>query len=100
MSDENASVTTESAFASAFTICGGSASVGRPRDDARDAVAHVVRGGVDVAVHVELDADLRALVLAVGLDLEDAFDAGDGVLDDLRDLGLDDRGGRAAIAPS
>ncbi len=64
---------------------------------ARDAVAHVVGRGVDVAVDVELDADLRALVLAVGFDLEDALDAGDGVLDDLRDLGLDDRGRRAAI---
>ena len=62
---------------------------------ARDAVAHVVGRGVDVAVDVELDADLRALVLAVGLDLEDALDAGDRVLDDLRDLGFDDRGAEA-----
>ena len=67
------------------------------RDDARDAVAHVVRGRVDVAAHVELDSDLGALVLAVGFDLDDAFDAGDRVLDDLRDLGLDDGRGRAAV---
>ena len=31
VSDENASVTTESALASALTICGGSASGGKPR---------------------------------------------------------------------
>ena len=65
--------------------------------DARDTVAHVVGRGVDVAVDVELDTDLRALVLAVGFELEDALDAGDRVLDDLRDLGLDDRRRRAAI---
>ena len=61
----------------------------QPADHARDAIAHVVGGVVDVAVHVELDADLGALVLAVGLDLEDSFDAGDRVLDGLRDLRFD-----------
>src|SRR5690606_40547001 len=65
--------------------------------DGRDAVADVVGGRVDVAVDVELDAYLGALVLAVGLDLEDAFDAGDGVLDDLRDFRLDDRGRGTAV---
>src|SRR5690606_35419203 len=64
---------------------------------ARDAVANVVRGRVDVAAYVELDTDLRALILAVGFDLEDAFDAGDRVLDDLRDLRFDDRRGGAAV---
>jgi hypothetical protein len=66
-------------------------------DHARDAVAHVVRRGVDVAVDVELDANLRALVFAIGLDLQDPLDAGDRVLDDLRYLGFDDRGRRAAV---
>ena len=36
-------------------------------------------GGVDVAVDVELDADLRALVLAIGFDLEDALDLAKGL---------------------
>ena len=66
-------------------------------NDTRDTVADVVGGGIDVAVDVELDADLRTLVFAVGLDLQDSLDARDGVLDDLRNLGLDDRGRRAAI---
>ena len=59
------------------------------RDDPGDAIAHVVRGRVDVAAHVELDAHLRALVLAVGLYFYDPLDARDRVLDDLRDLRLD-----------
>jgi hypothetical protein len=42
------------------------------RDDSRDSVAHVARGRVDVAAHVELDSDLGALVLAVRFDLDDA----------------------------
>ena len=77
---------------------GGSASSGSIAEHARDAIAHVVRGAVDVAADVELDAHLRALVLAVRLDLENAFDAGDRVLDDLRDLGLDDRRRRAVVS--
>jgi len=49
-------------------------------EHARDAVAYVVRRGVHVAAHVE-PMVCRALVLAVGLELEDAFDSGDGSLD-------------------
>ena len=56
------------------------------RDDARHAVAHVVRGRVDVAVHVELDVDLERSSSALRGELVDALDAGDLVLDDLRDL--------------
>ena len=38
--------------------------LGQIAEHARDAVAHVVRGGFDVAVEAELDGDARALVLA------------------------------------
>ena len=64
---------------------------------AADAVAHV--GGRDVGIDVGAEAhgDLAALLAAGRGDDLDAFDAGDRVLQDLRDLGLDDLGGGAAI---
>ena len=87
-----------SAPLSTLVICGGSASSGsRPRH-ARQALAHVVGGGVEVAIERELDVDLRALVAARRIEAFDAFDARDLVLDDLRDARLDHVGRRAAIA--
>jgi len=71
--------------------------IGQRVRDARNSIADVVRRRVDVAIDVELDAHLRALVLAVRLDLENAFDARDRILDQLRDLGFDDGSGRAAV---
>jgi hypothetical protein len=72
---------------SALMISGGSASSG-----SAPMTREIVRRGVDVAAHVELDPHLRALVLAVGLDLENALDAGDRVFDRLRDFRLYDCG--------
>jgi hypothetical protein len=70
---------------------------GQLRRDAPDAVAHVVRGLVDVAVERELDDHRRALVAARGGQLDDALEARDLVLDDLRDARLDDFRGGAAV---
>ena len=64
------------------------------RRDARQPLAHVVGGAVEIAIERELDVDLRALVAARGIQALDAFDAGDLVLDDLRDARLDDVGAR------
>ena len=72
----------------------------QPARDTRNAIPHVVGRRVDVAIHVELDPDLGPLVRAVGLDLENALDAGYRVLDGLRDLRFDDRGRRARCSSS
>ena len=88
---------TASALASALITSGGSASSGSMPSDARHAIAHVVGRGIDVAADVELDAHLRAFVLALRFDLQNAFDAGDRILDDLRDLGFDHRRGSAVV---
>ena len=66
-------------------------------DDAADGVAHVVRRGLDVAVERELDADAALAVAALRLDRLDALDAGQRVLEHLRDAGLDDGGGGARV---
>ena len=68
------------------------------RGDARQALAHVVGGAVEVAFQRELDVDLRAFVAARGIQAFDALDARDLVLDDLRDARLDDVRAGAAVA--
>ena len=65
--------------------------------DARDALAGVVRRGVDVAIDGEFDVDVRFLVLAGRLQLLDAGDTGELILDNLGDPPFDDLGGRAAV---
>src|SRR5690606_20154600 len=64
---------------------------------ARDAIANVVRGTVDVPIEAELDGDARALVLTRGGDLFDPLEAGDAIFDHLSDLRLDDGCRRASI---
>src|SRR5690606_10634636 len=64
---------------------------------ARDAVAHVIGGGVDIAVEVELDHHARFAVLAGRGHLDDALDARHRALDDLGHLVLDDLRGSAAV---
>jgi hypothetical protein len=71
--------------------------LGQLAERAADAVAHVVGGVVDVARELELDADGGAAVAAARGDLAHALDAGGAVLEDLRDAGLDHRGGGAGV---
>ena len=65
--------------------------------DARDAIAHVIRRRLDIAIETEFDGDAGALIEAGRTQRLHTFQAGDLVLDHLRDLRLDDRGGRASI---
>ncbi len=88
---------TGSALKSTLPISGGSASGGSCVGDARDAVAHVVRGLVDVAIGHELEVDARAAVDALRGDLGDALEARDALLDHLGDLGLDHVGRGTAV---
>jgi hypothetical protein len=67
------------------------------REDAPDAVADVVRGGVDVAVRRELEIDGRGTVDALGRDLRDALETRDAVLDDLCDLRFDHVGRSSGV---
>jgi hypothetical protein len=70
---------------------------GQVVEHARDAIANIVGGAIDVATQAELDGDARTLVRAHRRQLGDAFDAGNRVLDRLRDLRFHDRRGRSAI---
>ena len=85
------------ASASLLATTGSFDLVGQRAAGARDAVAHVVRGLVDVAVEVELDGDLRDLLAAERGQVADAVDADQLVLERLRDRGLDDLGRGAAV---
>ncbi len=67
------------------------------RAHARDAVAHVVRRGVDVPLEQELDRDLRDLLARDRLDRAHALDAGERVLERLRDLRLHHLRARALV---
>ena len=67
-------------------------------DHARDAVAHVVGGVVDVAVQREFDVHARPAVAAGRGDALDALDAGDLLLDGLGDPAFDDLGGGPGVA--
>ena len=71
--------------------------LGEVVENGGDAVADVVRCGVDVAVGAEGDGDFRAAVFAGGFDEVDAFDAGDAFLDGFGDAGLDDIGRSSAV---
>jgi hypothetical protein len=64
---------------------------------AADAVAHVGGGDVGIDIRAEAHRDEAALLAAGRGDDLDALDAGDRVLQDLRDLRLDDLGRGAAI---
>ncbi len=86
-----------SALESALEISGGVRLRRQIVEHARDAVAHVVRGRIDVAIQIELHRDARALVRARRAHLVDELDARDALLDHLRDLGLDDLRGGAAV---
>src|SRR5690606_16847230 len=66
-------------------------------EDARDAVAYIVCRRIDVAVDLELDGHDRTAILAHRLHETHAFDAGDAVLDHLRDATLDYARGSAPI---
>ncbi len=66
-------------------------------DRASHGVAHVVGRAVDIAVEGELDRDVRAPVLARGVDGLDAVDAADRILDHIGDAGVDDRRRGTAI---
>ncbi|MNQ56446.1 hypothetical protein D3C85_705680 [compost metagenome] len=66
--------------------------------DARDAVAHVVGGVVDIAVQRELDVHIGAAVAAGRVDAFDALDAGDLLLDRLSDPAFDDLGRGPRVA--
>ncbi len=70
---------------------------GQLAENAADTVADVVGGRVHVAGDVELDRDDRLAVLAGRVDVADALDAGDAILDHLGDAGFHDVGGRARI---
>src|SRR4029079_7840888 len=65
--------------------------------DARDRVAHVVHGAVDVLAEDELDRRCRGTVLGVGHDVHHVADGGDGVLDNPRHVGFHFRRRRAGI---
>ena len=86
-----------SASASAFSISGGSASSGslsstrETRSRTSFAAASMSRSRSNSMVMLERSS------LLLRAHLVDALDAGDLVLDDLRDLRLDHRGGRAAV---
>ncbi len=69
--------------------------VGKPPAHAADAVAHVGRGIIGIAVELEAHGDLAQLLAADRGDEVDALDARERVLEHLRDLGLDDGGARA-----
>jgi hypothetical protein len=75
---------------STLAISGGSASLGN-WSTIRETRSRIF------ADEAELDADVGPLVAAAGRQLLDAFDAGHDVLDDLRDLGLDDLGGSTPV---
>ena len=64
---------------------------------ARHAVAHVVRGLVDVAIEIELDGDVGGLLLRGGGERLDALDGGELLLEHVGDLGLDHLRVRAAV---
>ena len=67
------------------------------RPDAADSVAHIVGGFVDIAADFEHDDGAAAIAPAVGRDRLDAGNAGDGALDDLGYVGIDDVGGGTDI---
>ena len=71
--------------------------LGQPVHDAADRVAHVVRRRLDVAIDREFDADAALAVAALGLDRLDALDAGQRVLEHLRDPRLDHRSRSARV---
>ena len=70
-------------------------NVGRPGvsrkavDNGGDLVADVLGGRFDVALEREVDGDARVALIGRGAQLVDAADGVDGLLDALRDLGLD-----------
>ncbi len=70
---------------------------GQVIEDRGDTVADIVRRGVDVVFHVELDGDARAAVLADRGDVADAFHPGDAVLDQLGNAVFHHVGGRPGI---
>ena len=71
--------------------------VRQPPAHAADAVAHVRRGIIRIAVELEADRDLARFLAADRGDVVDAFDAGERVFQHLGDLRLDDRGAGAGI---
>ena len=86
-----------SALVSTLATSGGSASTGRlPTTRATRSRTSLAADSMS-RLEAELDGDARALVLAARAQRVDAFDAGDLVLDDLRDLGFDDCRGGAAV---
>ncbi len=72
-----------------FAMTGGSISGGRSAEHRGDAVAHVLGGGVDVAVELERGDDERGALPGDRAQLVDALDGVDDLFDGLRDLGLD-----------
>src|SRR3546814_2632408 len=64
-----------------------SSDLGEAVGDAADRIAHVVGGGLDVAVEGELQGHRGAAVAAARLQGLDAFDAGQRVLEHLGDAG-------------
>ena len=69
--------------------------VGQQGAHPADPVAHVVGGGIGVAVEPEADRDLALLLPADRAHVVDALDAGQRLLQNLGDLALDDVGRRA-----
>ena len=63
-----------------------------------NAVTHIIRGSVDVAVDTEFQRYAGAPVLAGGFNEIDALDAGNPVFDHLRHARFDDIRRRAGIA--
>ncbi len=85
------------ALTSCLATIGSSASRGQLAAHARDAVAHVVGGFVDVAAQVELDRDARHLLLRGRGDELDALDGRELLFEHVGDLGLDHLGAGAAV---
>ncbi len=82
------------ASASTLAIDGLVDLVGQLAAHPRDPVAHVVGGGVGVAVEPEADRDLALLGPADRAHVVDALDAGERLLEHLGDLAFDDVGAR------